>query len=109
MLNRPDGRLSPSTLVRRSGLKESTIEDYCADPKRKYAFDEVVAICIGLNLPPWLSRVLMDKANFPAPDSESLRHYGMLLDCLYLDTIKVIQNFLLRQGLRSLKLDNDHN
>ena len=106
MANRPDGRLNQGKLARRSGLKESTIEGYYNNPKQKYTFDEVVAICIGLNLQPWLSRVLLDKANFPAPDSEVLRHFGMILDCLYLDTIKVIQNFLLGGGKKTLKLDN---
>lgn len=106
MTNRPDGRLNQSKLACRSGLKESTIEGYCNNPKQRYTFDEVVAICIGLNLQPWLSRVLLDKANFPTPDSEDLRHYGMILDCLYLDTIKVIQNFLLGGGKKTLKLDN---
>lgn len=106
MANGPAGCMNQTKLAKRSGLKETTIADYYANPKRLYTLDEVVAICVGLSLPPWLSRVLVDKANLCVPEGSAQIHYGMILDCLYLDSIKPIQTFLLRNRIKVLQLDN---
>ena len=63
MRNRPAGRVDVLNLAIRSGLPEATINRYYTDPQAFYDLEEVLLICLALNLPPWLSSVLLEKAN----------------------------------------------
>ena len=105
MLNRQWGRMDAATLSRRSGLSKGTIASYLSGEKICYDLDKVVAICVALNLPPWQSSLLMDRAGLIVPHTGSRGHYGMILDCLYMDSVKTVQAFLKRNKLATLELD----
>lgn len=105
MLNRQWGRMDAATLSKRSGLSESTIAAYLSDEKICYELDKVVAICVALNLPPWQSSLLMDRAGLIVPHTGSRAHYGMIIDCLYMDPVKTVQAFLKRNKIATLELD----
>ncbi len=67
----------------------------------------MIAICIGLNLPPWLSDILLDKAGLVVKRYGAYGYYGTILDCFYMDTIKDVQQFLNENGYPPLKLNFD--
>ena len=94
MHNRPAGRLNVLDLAIRSGLPETTVNRYCTDPQAFYDLEEVLLICLALNLPPWLSSVLLEKANLAIVRTGAQAHYGFILDCLYLENVAAVQAFL---------------
>ncbi len=65
----------------------------------RYNLEEVLMICIGLSLPPWLSEILLDRANLRVDRTGGQGIYGFILDCLYMDTVKTIRAFLELNGL----------
>ena len=94
MRNRPAGGMDMRDLAIRSGLSETTVSRYCSDPQAVYDLEEVILICLALNLPPWLSSVFLDKANLAVVRTGSQAHYGFILDCLYLESVPAVQAFL---------------
>ncbi len=105
MNNHPDGiRFTESTLAVKSSLPREVIHQYCTNNSQVYTQDEIVAICVGMNLPPWLSNRMMDKANLEVPRTGALAHYGMILDCLFRETVKEVQAFLDNNGLPILRI-----
>ena len=89
------------------------LEDYMSD---KYVFDGeyaaydpdvVVAMCIGLHLPPWLSRLMLDLAGFSVKSYGPRGYYGEILDCCFMDTIPEVQEYLRAAGYPELKLQED--
>ena len=76
-----------------------------SEERKSYDLDQVVAICIGLHLPPWLSEVLLDRAGLKVKRYGEFGYFGIILDCFYMDDIDAVQNFLSANGLPSLNLD----
>ena len=74
MANHPGGPVSIAMLARRSYLAEETIKSYCSDSCHPYDLDEVMAICLGLNLAPWQTNILLEKANMSIDDTDARGH-----------------------------------
>lgn len=106
MRNRPMGPLSESELALRSGLSEVTISLYCRDPHTMYRLEELLLICAALNLPPWLSGVLLERANISLERTGPHAYCSFILDCLYLEPVRTIQAFLKGNGFRMLAADS---
>ena len=105
MNNNPDGlRFTETALTAKTGIPKEVIHQYCTDKDKVYMLDEVVAICVGLNLPPWLSNLILKKANMEAPRTGALAYYGMIIDCLYRENVKTIQSFLENNGIPILRI-----
>ena len=64
----------------------------------------IVALCIALHLPPWLSRLMLDKAGFSVRSYGPRGHYGEILDCCFMDTIPEVQDYLRSAGYPELRL-----
>ena len=94
-------------LEKRIPLSRRQILRLRTEDRKKYELDQVVAICIGLNLPPWLSEILLDKAGLSVKRYGTYGYYGTILDCFYMDTIKEVQTFLSDNGYDPLKLKFD--
>lgn len=62
----------------------------------------VVALCVAMHLPPWLSVALIAKAGFSlAATKEQLAHL-MILNCMYMRSIDEVNEYLRKRGNASL-------
>ena len=87
-----------------TGISVSTISRLRRKEKNNYSVDQVLAVCVGLNLPPMISREMFVRAGIILRSTKQHRAYQMILDCLYMDSLEEVQNFLARQGCDPLKL-----
>ena len=98
------GRCTVDELCERVPLSRSTLLRLRTEERTQYNLDQLVAICIGLHLPPWMSDVLLQRAHLTVNRYGENSHYGMILDCFYMDTIKEVQRFLKDNGFEPLHL-----
>ena len=103
------GRVTVDELTQRIPISRSTLLRLRTEERKKYCLDQIVAICIGLNLPSWLSEILLDKAGFSIKRFGPYGYYGTILDCFYMDTIGEVQKFLTDNGYDPLNLNFDDN
>ena len=64
-------------------------------------------MCIALHLPPWLSRLMLDKAGFSVRSYGPRGHYGEILDCCFMDTVPEVQEYLRASGYPPLRLQEE--
>lgn len=73
--------------------------------KMNLSLDEVVALCIGLEAPPWLSKAILAHANITLNPADSLHNiYEYVLSCMFMDGIEQVQKFLMGNGFPELEL-----
>ena len=101
------GRVTVDELEKRIPLSRHTIIRLRTEERETYELDQVIALCIGLHLPPWLSEILLDKAHLAVKRYGPKGYYGVILDCLYMDTMKELQKFLEENGFPQLMLNFD--
>ena len=94
-------------LVKRVPISRHTIIRLRTEERTSYDLDQVIALCIGLHLPPWLSEILLDRAGLSVKRYGPKGYYGVMLDCFYMDTMKEIQTFLEENGYPQLMLNFD--
>ena len=103
------GRVTVDELVDRIPISRRTLMRLRTEEKKKYSLDQIIAICIGLNLPSWLSQILLEKAGLSVKRFGPYGYYGTILDCFYMDTINEVQKFLTDNGYDPLNLDFESN
>ena len=101
------GRTTVDELVQRIPISRSTLLRLRTEERKKYNLDQIIAICIGLHLPPWLSEILLDKAGLSVKRYGAYGYYGTILDCFYMDTIQDVQAYLSDNGYEQLELNFD--
>ena len=69
-----------------------------------FEFETLVAMCVAMRLPPWLSRELIKAAGFGLSETERQRTCMMILDHLYTASIDEVQAILSSYGEDALKL-----
>ncbi len=99
------GRCTVDELVNRIPISRSTLMRLRKEDRKSYKIDQLIAICVGLHIPPWLSSILFQKAGLGVPREGSNSYYGMILDCFYMDSIEEVQQMLINNGFPPLKLD----
>ena len=104
MENADGGPITVELLAERSMTSPRTIKRYRSKMLPAYHPDVAVAICLALHLPPWLSRVLLNKAGILVQNYGPKGHYGEILDCCFMDTLPEIQDYLRDAGYPPLKL-----
>jgi len=104
MEDRGGGRITLEELAERSGLSRKTVERYRSRRTGAYSPDAVVAVCIALHLPPWLSRTMLEKAGIAVRSYGPRGYYGEILDCCFMDTVPEVQEYLRSAGYPELKL-----
>ena len=104
MENRDESRISVEELAAQAQVSARTVQRYRNNENTRYDPDIVVAICIALHLPPWLSRLMLDKAGFSVKSYGPRGHYGEILDCCFMDTIPEVQEYLKNAGYPELRL-----
>ncbi|MDO4549077.1 MAG: helix-turn-helix transcriptional regulator [Clostridia bacterium] len=91
-------------LENRALLSTRTISRLRSDERREYSLDQVIAICVALRLPPWLSDEMLVRAGFTLRKIPLHRAYRFILDCMFMDNIEDVQKFLTSSGHPPLNL-----
>ena len=107
MENADGGPVTLEQLAERALVSRKTVSRYRSPRTTGYQPDIVVALCIGLHLPPWLSRLMLDKAGYTVKSYGPQGHYGEILDCCFMDTIHEVQEYLRNAGYPELKLQEN--
>ena len=107
MENRDEVPVTLEELAALAHVSRRTVSRYRNGEYAAYDPDVVVAMCIGLHLPPWLSRLMLDLAGFSVKSYGPRGYYGELLDCCFMDTIPEVQEYLRAAGYPELKLQED--
>ena len=101
------GRCTVDELVKRIPISRSTLLRLRTEERKQYNLDQIIAICIGLHLPPWMSEILLERARLSVKRTGPYAYYGIILDCFYMDTIQDVQEFIKENGLDPLQLNFD--
>jgi len=96
-------RVTVEQLAEAAAMSEKTIKRLRSAERRDYTMDQVVALCVGLHLPPWLSCELTARAGLVLRDIPEHRAYRYILDCLFMDRMEDVQRFLKENKLEPLK------
>ena len=93
-------------LAEKASMSVETIKRLRRIDRRDYTIDQVIALCIGLHLPPWLSCELTRRAGLMLRDIPEHRAYRYILDCLFMDSIDEVQKFLKVNKFEPLKMNS---
>ena len=104
MENRDGGKVTLEELAALAHVSVKTVSRYRNGKQSSFNPDVVIALCLALHLPPWLSRLMLDKAGFSVKSYGPHGHYGEILDCCFMDTIPEVQEYLRSAGYPELKL-----
>ena len=96
--------VTEEALEERSGISVSTISRLRRKERANYSLDQVVALCVALRLPPWLSGELLARAGLMLRRTKQHRAYRLILDCMFMDSLDTVQDFLKASGCEPLKL-----
>ena len=90
----------------KAGISARTISRMRTQERRGYSLDQVIAICIALQLPPWLSREMIAKAGYLLRPIKQHQAYQLVLDCMFMDSVEDVQRFLVEAGCDKLRLNS---
>ena len=107
MENRDGGRVTVEELAADAQVSTRTIERYRRADQPAYQEDKLIALCIALHLPPWLSRALLGKARVIVTSHGPRGYVGEILDCCFMDTVDEVQTYLEENGYPRLRLQDD--
>ena len=96
--------LTIEALEEKAGISARTISRMRTLERRDYSLDQVIAICIALQLPPWLSREMIARAGYLLRPIKQHQAYQLVLDCMFMDTVADVQRFLVDAGCDKLRL-----
>ncbi|MGJ4848962.1 helix-turn-helix domain-containing protein [Bacillota bacterium Meth-B3] len=99
-------RMTIEQLAESASMSVDTIKRLRRAERKNYTMDQVVALCVGLHLPPWLSCELTARAGLTLRDISEHRAYRYILDCLFMDRIEDVQRFLKENKLEPLNLNS---
>lgn len=85
-------------LAYESKVSESTIGRYRTGKVKHYSEKNVVALCVAMHLPPWLSFKLIGKAGFSLAATREQQAYLMVLSCMYMRSVDEVHDYLRERG-----------
>ena len=85
-------------LAYESKVSESTIGSYRTGKVKHYSEKNVVALCVAMHLPPWLSFKLIGKAGFSLAATREQQAYLMVLSCMYMRSVDEVNDYLRERG-----------
>ena len=88
-----------------SQVSDSTISRYRRTGQvESYSEDKIVAMCVAMRLPPWLSRELIKAAGVGLSETPRQRTCMMILNCMYTASVDEVQAILSSYDEDALKL-----
>lgn len=91
-------------LEERACISGRTISRLRTEERSSYALDQVIALCVALHLPPWLSREMLQRAGLLLRRTKQHLAYRCILDCMFMDEVEDVQRYLAQAGLEKLRL-----
>lgn len=93
--------ISEETLAEKALISTKKVQRMRNDPTYPKDIDSVVAICIGMNLPPELSAALIDRSGFTLRLAQNESHlmYNFFLNHLYMHSIHDCNDMLVAKNL----------
>ena len=85
-------------LAYESKVSESTIGRYRTGKVKPYSEKNVVALCVAMHLPPWLSFKLIGKAGFALAETEEQQSFMTVLNCMYMKSVEEVDEYLKARG-----------
>lgn len=85
-------------LAYESKVSESTIGRYRNGKVKSFSEKNVVALCVAMHLPPWLSFELIAKAGFSLAATREQQAYLMVLSCMYMRSVDEVNDYLKERG-----------
>ena len=70
-----------------SKVSESTIGRYRTGKVKHYSEKNIVALCVAMHLPPWLSFSFIEKAGFALAKTEEQQAFMTVLNCMYMKSV----------------------
>lgn len=95
-------------LEEKSNISVQTIKQIENNENRGYSIGTLVALCIGMNLPPELSFELIRKGGFNIENNSCIYYcvYCFVLRNMYNLSVNDVNQFLINIGIEPLVLDN---
>jgi transcriptional regulator with XRE-family HTH domain len=93
-------------LAEKASISVDTIKRLRRIERRVYTIDQILALCIGLHLPPWLSEELIKRAGLMLRDIPEHHAYRYILNCLFMDSIDDVQRFLKERKFEPLSMSS---
>lgn len=97
-------KISNEQMEERSRISARTISRLRTEERKVYSLDQVMAICVALHLPPWLSSKVLSRAGCQLRTTPLHRAYRFVLDCMFMDTIEEVQQLLISSKQPPLNL-----
>ncbi len=94
--------ITVEALAEAANVSDRTIRRLRTEPDRRTSIKTIVAICIGLKLPPILSRALLTRSDFNLRGTEAHVAYDFLLSGCYTLSIHECNELLAEQGIKIL-------
>ena len=85
-------------LAYESKVSESTIGRYRTGKVKHYSEKNVVALCVAMHLPPWLSFILVEKAGFRLAATTEQQAFMTVLNCMYMKSVEEVDEYLKARG-----------
>lgn len=87
---------SRELLEERTGISSNTIKEIEINEKRGYTLETVIALCVGMNLPPDFSFELLKNSGYCIENNSNQLNclYKFILRNLYNDKIEEVNSFL---------------
>lgn len=102
---RNEKRISLEKLEELSHVSRKKIDRERKKTKWSLTRDEVIALCVALKMPPWLSDEMLKRAHIALDENDSIdQTYRIILDLLYMDDIDHVQEQLRKSGCEELVL-----
>lgn len=102
---RLEKKMTQEKLEEVSGVSAKKIARERKKTKWSLSRDEVIGLCIGLNMPPWLSQEMLKRAHVALDDKDPTdMMYSMILELHFMDKITDIQQLLKSEGCEALEL-----
>ncbi len=102
---RLEKKMTQEKLEEVSGVSAKKIARERKKTKWSLSRDEVIGLCIGLNMPPWLSQEMLKRAHVALDDKDPTdMMYSMILELHFMDKITDIQQLLRSEGCEELEL-----
>ena len=95
-------RIGRRQLAEATGLSEETIRNMRNDAERNFPVESIVAVCIGLSLPPEVSFPLVESSPAKFTKSVEMSAYKYVLMHCYEQEVSQVNRFLVEAGFKPL-------
>lgn len=101
------GTLTVPALVREAGISAAIIDAFLQGRNQFPTFEEMINLCIGMNLPSWIAEPFLNTAGLKIPRGNEFYLWGLLLDCYSMLSVKEAWQYI-RRHRREITEDEEN-